>query len=58
MRQRCPVCGEKILAATAYRPFCSLACADRDLARWLGGAYRIPGPPVSNDEQPENQNEE
>ncbi len=27
---------------TAFRPFCSRRCADVDLARWLGGAYRIP----------------
>jgi endogenous inhibitor of DNA gyrase (YacG/DUF329 family) len=25
-----------------YRPFCSKRCADIDLGRWLGEAYRIP----------------
>lgn len=39
-RRRCPICGKPARAET--RPFCSQRCADRDLARWLGGAYRIP----------------
>jgi endogenous inhibitor of DNA gyrase (YacG/DUF329 family) len=30
----------------AFRPFCSRRCADIDLARWLGGAYAIPGEPA------------
>lgn len=37
--RRCPICGAAALAA--YRPFCSKRCADVDLGRWLGGAYRI-----------------
>lgn len=36
----CPICGRP--AEPASRPFCSRRCADVDLARWLGGAYRIP----------------
>jgi endogenous inhibitor of DNA gyrase (YacG/DUF329 family) len=36
----CPICGKPSRPAT--RPFCSQRCAERDLARWLGGAYRIP----------------
>lgn len=35
----CPICGRPRLHAV--RPFCSRRCADVDLARWLGGAYRI-----------------
>ncbi|SHI62167.1 DNA gyrase inhibitor YacG [Wenxinia saemankumensis] len=35
----CPICGKP--GSTAYRPFCSRRCADVDLARWLGGGYRI-----------------
>ena len=38
--RRCPICGRPTSAG--YRPFCSLRCADRDLAHWLGGEYRIP----------------
>jgi hypothetical protein len=37
----CPLCGKK--QTGAYRPFCSKACADIDLSRWLGGRYAIPG---------------
>ena len=36
----CPICGKPAVAA--YRPFCSRRCADVDLNRWLGGAYRVP----------------
>jgi len=36
----CPICGRA--ADQRYRPFCSKRCADIDLARWLGGDYRIP----------------
>lgn len=41
----CPVCGRP--SVTAWRPFCSKACADIDLGRWLGGAYAIPGAPAA-----------
>lgn len=37
---RCPMCGRPTRPET--RPFCSRRCADIDLARWLGGVYRIP----------------
>ena len=30
-----------------YRPFCSKACADIDLGRWLGGRYVVPGERVA-----------
>ncbi|MGB1548548.1 MAG: DNA gyrase inhibitor YacG [Alphaproteobacteria bacterium] len=36
----CPICGKP--KAEAHRPFCSKACADKDLGKWLGGEYRIP----------------
>lgn len=39
-RQSCPACGAPTEAR--YRPFCSRRCADLDLWRWLGGAYRVP----------------
>lgn len=39
-KRRCPVCGQT--AVVAYRPFCSSACADRDLGRWLNESYRVP----------------
>ncbi len=38
--KRCPACGAP--TEQRYRPFCSRRCADLDLWRWLGGAYRVP----------------
>ena len=38
---RCPTCGKP--RQRAFRPFCSRRCADLDLARWIGGTYRIAG---------------
>lgn len=38
---KCPICGAA--RVEAHRPFCSKSCADRDLAKWLGGDYRVPG---------------
>jgi len=38
----CPVCGEP--AVDPHAPFCSRGCKDRDLLKWLGEGYRIPGP--------------
>ncbi|MFQ5959232.1 MAG: DNA gyrase inhibitor YacG [Alphaproteobacteria bacterium] len=40
-RARCPICARP--ASVRFAPFCSRHCADVDLGRWLGGAYRIPG---------------
>lgn len=36
----CPICGKP--AAPDLKPFCSKRCADVDLHRWFGGAYRTP----------------
>lgn len=36
----CPICGQPMVVR--WRPFCSKRCADIDLGRWLGEAYRIP----------------
>jgi endogenous inhibitor of DNA gyrase (YacG/DUF329 family) len=40
----CPMCGKPQSGADA--PFCSRGCKDRDLLKWLGEGYRIPGPPA------------
>lgn len=37
----CPICGRA--AAPDARPFCSKACRDRDLLKWLGEGYSLPG---------------
>lgn len=41
---RCPACGKP--ASSEQAPFCSAGCKDRDLLKWLGDGYRIPGPAV------------
>ena len=43
----CPICGKP--PSTADAPFCSRGCKDRDLLKWLGGGYAIPGPPADTD---------
>ena len=40
--KNCPMCGQP--PATEHAPFCSRGCKDRDLLKWLGEGYRIPGP--------------
>ncbi len=46
----CPIC--KSMSVKAYRPFCSLRCANIDLGRWLKGNYTFPGT-VANGETEE-----
>jgi len=45
--KKCPLCGKP--AATDHAPFCSRGCKDRDLLKWLGEGYAIPGPPAESD---------
>lgn len=40
----CPVCRKP--EQSEYAPFCSRGCKDRDLLKWLGEGYKIPGPPA------------
>jgi endogenous inhibitor of DNA gyrase (YacG/DUF329 family) len=40
--KRCPLCGKP--ESPEHAPFCSRGCKDRDLLKWLGEGYRIPGP--------------
>jgi len=46
---RCVYCRRQP-ADPAWRPFCSERCKMADLGRWLGGEYRVPGPPAVADE--------
>lgn len=39
--RKCPICGRP--AVEEFKAFCSKRCTDADLARWLKGAYAIPG---------------
>lgn len=40
--KKCPLCGKP--EVLEHAPFCSRSCKDRDLLKWLGEGYRIPGP--------------
>jgi len=40
----CPLCGKP--ESPEHAPFCGRGCRDRDLLKWLGEGYRIPGPTV------------
>lgn len=40
----CPIC--KRPSAREFKPFCSARCKDRDLLKWLGDGYAIPGEPI------------
>ena len=46
----CPVCGKP--ESAEHAPFCSRGCKDRDLLKWLGEGYRIPGPPADDQQLP------
>ena len=43
-KDRCSLCGKA--SQPQFAPFCSAGCKDRDLLKWLGDGYRLPGPPV------------
>ena len=43
----CPLCAKP--SHLEHAPFCSRGCKDRDLLKWLGDGYAIPGPPAESD---------
>ena len=43
----CPLCGKP--PSKEHAPFCSRGCKDRDLLKWLGEGYKIPGPKADPD---------
>lgn len=45
--RKCPLCGRA--EKGEFAPFCSRGCKDRDLLKWLGEGYRIPGPKADPD---------
>ncbi|MBM3555820.1 MAG: DNA gyrase inhibitor YacG [Alphaproteobacteria bacterium] len=51
----CPICGKP--AEPTRAPFCSKACKDEDLRRWLAGGYAIPGEarPIAPEDEGEAQ---
>ncbi|MFN2100147.1 DNA gyrase inhibitor YacG [Altererythrobacter sp. MF3-039] len=44
----CPIC--KRPRVKDHAPFCSTRCKDRDLAKWFGDGYAVPGRPALPDE--------
>ncbi len=44
---RCPFCRKP--AAAEHAPFCSRGCKDRDLLKWLGDGYAIPGERIDDE---------
>ena len=44
----CPICRKPVV--DKFRPFCSPRCAEVDLGRWFGEAYRVPAETVTEDE--------
>jgi hypothetical protein len=49
----CPICGKPSVAR--FRPFCSARCQTIDLARWIGGNYRVPT--VEEEPSPEDEDD-
>ena len=45
--KKCPVCGKP--ESREFAPFCGNGCKSRDLLKWLGEGYRIPGPKADPD---------
>jgi endogenous inhibitor of DNA gyrase (YacG/DUF329 family) len=41
MSKSCPIC--KKPRSEKHAPFCSDRCRDRDLAKWFGDSYAVPG---------------
>jgi endogenous inhibitor of DNA gyrase (YacG/DUF329 family) len=42
--KKCPLCRKP--RSAEHDPFCSKACKDRDLLRWLDDGYALPGLPA------------
>lgn len=55
INQRCPVCRQPTV--TAFRPFCSCGCRDRDLVNWLDEGYRLPVRPEEDEDAPEQRDD-
>jgi hypothetical protein len=51
---KCAVCSNAV--TPDFRPFCSKGCRDRDLLKWLGEGYRVPGPPAQDMPEKSDQN--
>ena len=52
MARKCIICGKPLEKSKAERAraFCSERCRMVDLGRWMGGEYKVPGPPADDEE--------
>lgn len=54
--RKCPICKQP--AQADFRPFCSRGCRDRDLMKWFGDGYSLPGThPAELDDEPSENDE-
>lgn len=54
----CPICQQEFdpaITPPAALPFCSARCKQIDLGRWLGGRYTLPGAPLEEGEESEDE---
>ena len=51
--RKCPICGKP--RQPEHTPFCSTRCRDRDLLRWFGEGYAIPGRAAANSDPDERE---
>ena len=49
LKRKCPLCGKPRNAD--FHPFCSKQCKDRDLLKWLGDGYALPGRPEIDEDE-------
>ncbi|MEQ1498813.1 MAG: DNA gyrase inhibitor YacG [Novosphingobium sp.] len=49
LHRKCSLCGKPRHAD--FTPFCSKQCKDRDLLKWLGDGYALPGRPAIDEDE-------
>jgi uncharacterized protein len=54
---RCVYCRRKAVDPR-FKPFCSERCRLLDLARWVDGDYRVPGEPVEEQRDDDEEREQ
>lgn len=54
MKASCPICGKKVeFRGNEFRPFCSERCKLIDLGNWIEECYRVPGPELPLEPEPD-----
>lgn len=55
-KRKCPICKKEALPEkNPWIPFCGERCKKIDLGRWALGDYRIPGEPLQQDPEDEEE---